>query len=68
MLGQELTSHAAEKDLGVLIDKELKFRRQAAAAANKANQILGVIKRAFAHLDLYTRLQYDLPPSSQAAS
>ena len=54
MMGQEMTSHTVEKDLGVLMDKDLKFRRQAAAAANKANQILGVIKRVFVHLDKCT--------------
>ena len=53
MLGQELSGLSLEKDLGVLVDKDLKFRRQAAAAANKANQILGVIKRTFVHLDLH---------------
>ena len=54
MFGQDLVSHSVEKDLGVCMDEQLKFRRQAAAAANKANQILGQIKRTFVHLDIYT--------------
>ena len=54
MLGQELVRHSVEKDLGVYVDEHLKFRRQAAAAANKANQILGLIKRTFIHLDSCT--------------
>ena len=43
-----------EKDLGVIIDSTLKFRRQAASAASKATQILAVIRRSFAHLDELT--------------
>ena len=43
-----------EKDIGVYMDEQLKFRRQAAAAANKAYQILGLIKQTFVHLDSYT--------------
>ena len=35
-----------EKDLGVHIDSELKFKKQAAAAVAKATQILAVIRRS----------------------
>ena len=40
-----------ERDLGLHIDTSLKFRKQAAAAASKANQILAVVKRSFELLD-----------------
>ena len=40
-----------ERDLGVLVDESLKFRRQAAAAMAKANQILAVIRRSFELID-----------------
>ena len=36
-----------EKDLGVIIDDELKFHQHTASVSKKANQILGVIKRSF---------------------
>lgn len=40
-----------EKDLGVLIDNDLKFHRQTASAVKKANSALGLIKKSFAFLD-----------------
>ena len=46
-----LTHKPIEKDLGVHIDEDLKFRRQAASAVTKANQILGAIRRTFVHMD-----------------
>jgi len=36
-----------EKDLGVIIDTELKFHVQCSAIVNKANRLLGLIKRTF---------------------
>ena len=33
-----------EKDLGVIIDKNLKFHAQTTAVVNKANRLLGLIK------------------------
>ena len=36
-----------EKDLGVVIDCNLKFHGQCAAVINKANRLLGLIKRTF---------------------
>ena len=45
-----------EQDLGVLVDAELRFRRQAAAVVVKATQLLAlaVIRRYFAQIDEYT--------------
>ena len=41
----------SEKDLGVQMDQDLKFRKQAAAAISKASKIMGVIKKSFQKLD-----------------
>ena len=43
-----------EKDLGIIVDQELKFHQQTAAAAAKASQMLAVAKRSFAHIDTFT--------------
>jgi hypothetical protein len=43
-----------EKDLGVLIDIELKFHAHTAKVASKANSMLGIIKRTFTYLDTTT--------------
>ena len=48
MRGTELSDGLVEKDLGVHIDCELKFRQQASAAVAKGTQILAVIRRSFA--------------------
>ena len=45
--GVVLEQASVEKDLGVLIDEQLKFREQAAAAVTKANRILGLIRHSF---------------------
>ena len=40
-----------ERDLGVLVDASLKFRKQAASAVEKVTQILAVIRRSLALID-----------------
>ena len=54
MSGAELEVTEVERDLGVQIDGDLKFREQAAAAVSKASQILGVIRRSFEYLNTKT--------------
>ena len=60
--GKKLEKVDEEKDLGVIVDNELKFHKHTAAAVKKANMKLGMIKKSFANLDenilpiLYTSL------------
>lgn len=46
-----------EKDLGILIDDKLTFKQHIESTVNKANQILGVIKRNFNHANSNAKLQ-----------
>ncbi len=47
----QIISCNAEKDLGVTFDKNLNFDQHINNIVNKANQVLGVIKRTFTYLD-----------------
>ena len=62
MAGSTLSSVTSEKDLGVVITNDLKPSKQCAAAAARANRVLGLIKRNFVSfskdivLNLYKQL------------
>ena len=45
---------STERDLGVVVDSELKFREQAASAVSKSAQILAVIQQSFQLIDKTT--------------
>ena len=51
MNGIQLTESDTERDLGVLFSTILKWKNQVITACNKANQMLGRIKKSFAHFD-----------------
>ena len=52
LFGKKLDVIEEEKDLGIIVDGSLKFHSQAASAASRANQILGVVRRSFANLTI----------------
>ena len=52
--GHLLESMDSEKDLGVIMDSELKFHIHTSSAIKKANKILGLIKKTVANLDANT--------------
>lgn len=47
----ELEPTKCEKDLGVYVDDQLDFSQHVQTTANKANKILGIIRRTFHYLD-----------------
>ncbi len=51
MDGITLESVTEEKDLGVMLDDELKFHKHVSATISKANQTLGIVKRTFDKLN-----------------
>ena len=52
--GNPLKSVNEEKDLGIIVDTDLSFHKQTAAAIKKANASLGMIKKSFSLLDQST--------------
>ena len=54
MRGAPMEVADEEKDLGIVIDKQLNFHDQASAASSKASQILAVVRRSFANIDRVT--------------
>ena len=51
LYGNELEHVFEEKDLGVHVDMELKFHEHISNKVNKANSIIGLIRRSFSYLD-----------------
>ena len=51
MLGKPLEVTESERDLGIIIDGDLKFHLQTAAAVAKANKTLGIARKSFANLN-----------------
>ena len=49
--GKEMEHVGEEKDLGVVIDSELSFDEHISAKVNKANAMVGLIRRTFSYLD-----------------
>ena len=50
----DLETTVLEKDLGVNVDPELKFSQHIERQVNKANKILGMIRRSYEFIDSYT--------------
>ena len=61
MFGSCLIALKEVRDLGITIDHTLRYHSQAAAAALKANQVLGIICRSFVNL---TKTSLPLPFNS----
>ena len=51
MEGKEITKTDEEKDLGIIVDTNLKFVQHINTKVKKANQMLGIIKRSFSFMD-----------------
>jgi hypothetical protein len=47
----KLKAISEEKDIGVIIDDKLTFEKHMSAKINKANSIMGIIRRTYAYLD-----------------
>ena len=54
MDGNLLEEVSEEKDLGVIIDKELKFHSLTAFIVNKAIRMLGLLRHCFVNLSFTT--------------
>jgi hypothetical protein len=47
----ELEQSDGEKDIGVLVDENLSFNKHIQNQVNKANSIMGLIRRTYTHLE-----------------
>ena len=50
MGGRDIEQSVEERDLGVLIDNQLKFHDHSSMAASKARRLLGLISKCFINL------------------
>lgn len=53
-LQRDITRVDCEKDLGIITDQHLTFQQHIQEKVNKANRILGIIRRTFVALDIST--------------
>ncbi|XP_070550687.1 uncharacterized protein [Ptychodera flava] len=56
-MGSDTTTHVlenvdSEKDIGVFIDSDLSFEKHIQEKINKANKIMGIIRRTYVYLDI----------------
>lgn len=51
--GVTLEASEVEKDLGVLVDNKLKFAGHIQGQVNKANRLMGLIRRSYTYLDIF---------------
>ena len=49
---ETIKTETEEKDLGIIMDNELKFQDHINTQVKKANRMLGVVKRSFAYIDI----------------
>ena len=49
-----LPKSISERDLGVVFNRNLKWKEQVTVCASKANQMLGMLKKSFIYFDEYT--------------
>ena len=54
MWGKQLEAIKEHKNLGVLVDSELKFHHHSCYVTNKVSQVIGIIKKSFTYFDIYT--------------
>ena len=56
MNGTQIEAAMEEKDLGIIIDRQLKYHSHASAASSKASQMLAVVHQSFTNVDEVTLL------------
>ena len=52
--GTALEEASEEMDLGIIVDSQLRFHQQTAAATYQASQMLAIVKLSFANIDAFT--------------
>jgi len=55
--GEQLNVVSLEKDLGIVVDNQLKFHQHTASVASKVNRILGIFSKSFKYLDINSLLR-----------
>ncbi len=53
-----LPKSGSERDLGVVLNRDLKWREQMTVCASKANQMLDMLKKSFIYIDEYAIKRY----------